>query len=69
MARQPRKEYFLITEREEKSLVLAENGIEATNIWFEERKKEREAEGITVSFSPKFFTVEKLGRGVYEKTE
>jgi hypothetical protein len=56
------KNYYLITTGNNKSLVLAESGVEAVEIWVESRKREREAEGRTMPFKPDDFTVEKLER-------
>jgi len=39
---------------------MAYDGIEATNIWYETRVKEREEEGIKVRFNPKEFSVLEL---------
>ncbi|OVE34538.1 hypothetical protein CCZ20_26050 [Priestia aryabhattai] len=71
MSRVPRKDYFLITSNVSKDLILAENGLEATKIWFEEKQKEREEEGKRLSHNPNFFSVEKLGTesSVYKRLE
>lgn len=54
------KNYYLIKHNNNNHLVMAYDGIEATNIWYETRVKEREEEGIKVRFNPKEFSVLEL---------
>lgn len=54
------KEYFLITVLNNKYLVLANDSIEAVNLWYESRRKALEEEGRKMISKPSNFTVEKV---------
>ncbi|ARK26019.1 hypothetical protein SporoP37_15950 [Sporosarcina sp. P37] len=57
-------DYFLIKWNNEKSIVQANNGLEAVRRWFEEGVEQRAKEGQLIKFNPREFSVENIGSEV-----